>query len=365
MRRNVSVVTVLAMAATVIGVIASSPATAATLAVTNCGDSGPGSLRTSVGGANSGDTIEFAMSPACSLITLASEILITTDDLTIQGPGADDLRISGNDATHVFNNPSATGVTISGLTIERGNAGLYGGGISNTGSMTVADVTLTDNTTGWGAALYNSGTMTVTGSTVSDNNALTTAGGGILNNGGGTMTVTGTVVSGNTAEEAGGISNGGTLIVTGSVLSGNAAAASGGGVQSSGPLTVTDSTVSANTALTGAGIRSTAALTITRTTVSANTTPDGGEGGGIHTAAATTITSSTISDNVATYGGGFFNRGALTIDASTVSGNQGRINGGGVQNYEGSLTVADSTFVGNTAGNGAATITATRTFRSP
>jgi hypothetical protein len=67
-------------------------AAAATGVVTNCNDSGPGSLRQVVADAASGDTVTFAFSPACSLITLTTgEIDILHEDLTIgdSRPGTD------------------------------------------------------------------------------------------------------------------------------------------------------------------------------------------------------------------------------------------------------------------------------------
>jgi hypothetical protein len=52
-------------ASTLIGV---SPAAASTLTVTNCANSGAGSLRQTVANATFFDTIDFALSPACSTI---------------------------------------------------------------------------------------------------------------------------------------------------------------------------------------------------------------------------------------------------------------------------------------------------------
>src|ERR1700733_7777097 len=56
----------------VIDLAVASPAGASTVTVTTCSDSGAGSLRQAVIGASAGDTIDFAPSPSCSLITLTS-----------------------------------------------------------------------------------------------------------------------------------------------------------------------------------------------------------------------------------------------------------------------------------------------------
>ena len=80
-------------------------ASAAPVRVTNCNDSGPGSLRQAVSSANPGQTVNFNLPHRCSTITLASTIVIGTN-LTVAGPGANALAVSGNDANTVFDAPS-------------------------------------------------------------------------------------------------------------------------------------------------------------------------------------------------------------------------------------------------------------------
>ena len=64
--------------------------------VTNCADSGTGSLRASIAAAASGETIDLS-SLACSTITLTSgAIAIAQNGLTIVGPGEHQLTIDGN-----------------------------------------------------------------------------------------------------------------------------------------------------------------------------------------------------------------------------------------------------------------------------
>src|SRR5689334_3580282 len=65
---------------------------AATNVVTNLNDSGPGSLRQTIAEAASGSTITFSVS---GTIDLNGE-LVVSKDLTINGPGAASLIISGN-----------------------------------------------------------------------------------------------------------------------------------------------------------------------------------------------------------------------------------------------------------------------------
>ena len=79
--------------------LASSSAFAATLTVTSSLNSGAGSLRATVGASSDGDVIVFDES--ISLITLSSEIEIATT-LTITGPAADELTISGGSSARIF-----------------------------------------------------------------------------------------------------------------------------------------------------------------------------------------------------------------------------------------------------------------------
>src|SRR6059036_3264841 len=84
------------------------------ITVTNTNDSGPGSLRQALADANDGDTIEFAVT---GTIGLTSGELLVAKNITISGPGAENLAVNGNGKTTVFHIASGETVTISGLTI--------------------------------------------------------------------------------------------------------------------------------------------------------------------------------------------------------------------------------------------------------
>lgn len=91
-------------------------------------------------------------------------------------------------------------------------------------------------------------------------------GGGINNSG--TLTVNNSTIRRNTAYglcgtrhcHGGGIENGGTLTINRSTVSGNSAPVGGGGIENYGPLTVSNSTLSGNSAGQGGGIDGTATL---------------------------------------------------------------------------------------------------------
>ena len=172
-----------------------------TLTVLNHLDSGTGSLRADIAAAHSGDTIVFAPSLDGQTITLTSGELLIKKNLTIAGPGAGELTISGGGLSRVFEVAQKENVTLSGLTISNGLA-VEGGGIENYGTLTLSAGTLSGNTANnEGGGINNYGTVTVSGCTLSNNHA--SYGGGIDNHG--TATVSGgSTLSGNSAAYAGG-----------------------------------------------------------------------------------------------------------------------------------------------------------------
>jgi Ca2+-binding RTX toxin-like protein len=254
----------------------------AVLWVTTAADSGGGSLREAIAQANSAsgaDTVQFAPELANQTITLTLGQLRITDDLTITGLGTDQLTISGNRSSRIFEVTSPT-VEIKGLSLVDGQA-TEGGAILNwSGNVRVEDCTLARNSATTGGAIRSHGTLTVTNSTLEYNSSPgpNGSGGGIWNYGGsatvtnstlahnsagycgggifnadGPLTVTNSTLAYNSANFGGGILNWalGTLTVTNSTLAYNSAAYLGGGIrdEGGGTLTITNSLVGANTAL--------------------------------------------------------------------------------------------------------------------
>jgi hypothetical protein len=277
--------------------------------VMNLNDSGGGSLRDAIASTPAGGTVDF-QAGLSGTITLASELDIGKN-LTIAGPGANVITVSGNHASRVFDFAATFTVAVSGLTIADGRAMAVadvsnGGGILNAGTLTLTGCVLSGNIAsavfGHGGGIYNTGTLTVASSTLSGNSANPTSlflqsaegdGGGIYNTG--MLTVVSSTLSGNSANGfnilggaagGGGIFNGGTLTVTNSTLSGNSASGfgrvgrgHGGGLENlGGTLTLTNCTVSGNSAV-GGGFRfgggidnaGTGTLTIRNTLVAGNT----------------------------------------------------------------------------------------------
>ena len=224
--------------------------------VQNTADSGPGSLRDTIGYANPGDTIVFAPG-VTGTITLSSPLDIEKD-LDIEGPGPESLTISGNKDVGVFvvgANNEATVATIAGLTIADGSA-LDGGGINNGGTLTVTNTTFSGNSASeFGGGIDNEfdDTATVTNCTFSGNSASGNAGGGIENEG--MLTVTNSTFSGNSAFDGGGIDTETqflTATVTNSTFSGNSASDFAGGIYAeTGGLTLANTIIAGNSAPQG------------------------------------------------------------------------------------------------------------------
>ena len=87
---------------------------AATITVTNTNDSGSGSLRQALAVAHDGDRISFAVSSA---ITLTSGGLGITKNVTISGPGFNQLAVNGNQALFALKIFPQRTVSISGLRV--------------------------------------------------------------------------------------------------------------------------------------------------------------------------------------------------------------------------------------------------------
>src|SRR5262249_41590454 len=136
------------------------------------------------GPAGSGtDEIRF-LAGLSGTIPLSEGQLQIRSNLTITGPGAGVLSVSGNNASRVFDvtDPTATAfnVTISGLTITGGkDSNALTGGIFNSENLTVLNCTISDNhTIGDGGGIHSSQiagqnlpTLTVQNTTISGNSA--------------------------------------------------------------------------------------------------------------------------------------------------------------------------------------------------
>ncbi len=270
-----------------------------------------------------------------NVFTANSKALVTISGLTITGG-----FVFNGDGGGVLNfGALALGNdVITGNSTNIAQGGRSGGGVANetpTGpglgiaraTLSIANTVISGNSVqGSGGGLYNTGKVTITQSTIVNNSAST--GGGVANE---TITGEGFVIVP------------ATLSIDNSVISNNEAAGGGGAIYNNGQVTVTRSTIGNNNANVGGGIQ--------------NDSFPGAVGPVIGNL---TINAATVSGNTATNtGGGIRNDGVLVVRDSTLANNKtvGNV-GGGISNggnnsiaSTGTLTVEDSTIVANIDGS--------------
>ncbi|MFN8526938.1 MAG: choice-of-anchor Q domain-containing protein [Chloroflexota bacterium] len=302
------------------------PAHAATRTVTTLEDTFDGtcnadcSIFDAITAAAPGDTIAFQNGLAGTLTLVSGELPINKT-LTIAGPGAKVLAISGNNASRIFNVAGGVALTVTDLTLRNGRdapattPGL-GGAILNFGSLTLSRVAVRDSQarggvsgtagqsgSGGGLASVGSSSLSLTDVAFDNNAAVGGAGSGAgvgtggalsIGAGAGTVTIDRTTFSNNLAQ-------GGNSDTAASVGGGL-----GGAIDSVATMTITNSTFSANAAR--AGTAPTAANA-------------GGSGGAISLTlgalGSATLTNVTIAHNLTT-GGVFSSGGGVLVSSGTV-----------------------------------------------
>ncbi len=210
------------------------------LAVTNNNDSGVGSLRQAVTDAAAGGTIIFAPALSGQTCTLTSGQILLNKNLTIDASAlSGGFIISGNNASRVFEVEATRVVNLKALTIRNG----YASGPAYPGNT--------------GGGIYNSGTLSLTECALTANQAIvgSNPGGGGIENDGGMLTITRSTVSGNSSAFGGGVENfSGILTLNQCTFANNTASLNGGGIFSSGgSISVNQSTICGNAAATGTG----------------------------------------------------------------------------------------------------------------
>ncbi|MGP0050933.1 MAG: Ig-like domain-containing protein [Solirubrobacteraceae bacterium] len=308
---------------------------------------GAGETATLIDGAGLG-------SPCCGTdrdMTVAAGVTLTLEDLTVtngEAPGGSQGSNGANSATGNAGNGGS------------GGTGQNGGGILNAGTLTLDDVAVTDNRAGSGGDGGEGGKAT--GSTGNGGNGgdggAAGQGGGIYNSG--TLTLDDSTISGNDPNngyvggEGGWGGDGGNSVNGTAGMGGDGATlGDGGGIYSTGTLTVTASTIDHNFAgyggeggLGGSG------------TPGGNGGNGGGGawGGGISSVGGSvTITDSTIADNGSGGGGQGLDGGSSNNDIQLGGngGNGGNAgNGGGVriQDATGQPVLLDDTIADNQLG---------------
>jgi Chlamydia polymorphic membrane protein (Chlamydia_PMP) repeat len=249
--------------------------------------------------ANEDSTITFA-SGLSGTITLGSQLPTISQGTTIQGPGAGQLTISGNDASRILYVTAPIGgfeVTVSGLTLARGYSSSEGGAIySYNGNLTISDAVISGNTAdGSGGAVFaysNYGRLSVRDSTLSGNSS--DAGGGAIYDVGTPLTIQGSTFNGNQSADRGGAIGMDSphlpSTIENSTLTGNHTTGGRGGAiysySAQYGLTLSDTTVADNiTAIAGGGVFAHGAfggtpVVLHNSIVAGNTAPSAADLGG-------------------------------------------------------------------------------------
>ncbi len=304
---------------------------AASIPVTNCNDSGPGSYRQAMLDAVSGDTIDLT-GLDCSTITLTTgDVASGVTDLTLQGPGALALTISGGGNFRPLHHLGSGHLSVNDVSIADGKKYVADGDLGNPdgGCITsIGEVTINNSWVKYcdagsssvsnavkGGAVYGQASVTVVNSIISGSTAHSSGfnamGGGVYTPG--DLTIAYSQVADNAVYALGRSTGGGTQV-------GNFYGVPGGGTFAK------YSTFSGNSASVGGGLYATGDVFITNSTISHNA---GGNTGGIL----------------------MFNLGGVTgewkLMNSTVSGNASNLFTGGVYIRGNDARIENSTIAFN------------------
>ncbi len=177
--------------------------------VTSTADTGVGTLRTLiVDSASAGDTIRFSSVIDGDSIVLTNGEIIINRDIILLGNGAGNTIIDGNGTNRVLNISDSVTVEINGMAIQNGflsSRNDSGGGVSNAGSLKIVECEIRSSRThvlSVGGGIYNTGKLSVFNSTLSGN--LARQGGAIFSQFGDSCLLSNVTISGNKATSDGG-----------------------------------------------------------------------------------------------------------------------------------------------------------------
>jgi predicted outer membrane repeat protein len=322
---NGSVVPVLAL------IMLSSPALASTWYVDGVhGDDGNNCKTKATACATIGRAISLAASGDTIQIAAATyqENLSIPFNLTLNGAKAATTIVDGTNTANVFTVGAGISLTLSNLTIKNGVGYSGGGGVDNSGTLTVNKSNFYTNTALSGGAILNTGTATISNSNLSGNSPYFfghSASCGAIDNRS-TMTITNSTFYSNYANNnftsGGAICNGGTLTITRSTFSTNSSQGNNGGYGGAiynyaGTLSVTNSTFSQNSATTSGGAIYSQGGTVQISNSTFGTNPENmGGGGALSNAGSSVLIQNSI---VANSGNGGNCSGTITTDGYNLS----------------------------------------------
>ncbi|MDQ2996410.1 MAG: hypothetical protein M3R61_05060 [Chloroflexota bacterium] len=177
-------------------------------------------------------TVQAAVNDSnCSTINIAAgtynENVTISRSVILQGAGAASTILDGGRNGRVLNIPAAAAqVQLHNVTIQHGHLAIngFGSAISNNGTLSIADSSITDNSvgsSGFGSSIYNNGSLTLNSSQVIRNHHGYTYV-GVIYNDTGTLSINASRISQN---DVSGITNfGGEASINGSIIDANSGA---------------------------------------------------------------------------------------------------------------------------------------------
>jgi len=366
-----------------------------------------GSLRWALDTVEDGGTISFDIPDLPGVISLDQQLVIS-ESVTIEGPGVDQLALSGGPTYRIIGIPTGTpAVIMSGLSFTNGN-GYRGGAISHeSGNLTISSSDFTGNTTriqAHGGAIYSTGDK-LTVNNCSFTNNIGMSGGAIYvdTNSASEVNINSSYFSANSSNQYGGalylgyggldgnevnikiensefhnnVNNtagyaGGAIYVLGPFLvdnlqilscnfSDNVSSGSGGAINCSGTdnAVIEKSYFSNNSSNSYGGaiyLNKVISADINSCVLSGNNS-ENYDGGGIYSRSDSdsnsiiSLRNSTINGNSANYGGGIAvqSYGTFNLLNCTIAGNSASGNGGGIKNpsNSSSINISNCTIYGN------------------
>jgi len=131
--------------------------------VTSTDDSGAGTMRDALSCVASGDTIYFGASLQGQTITISSTPISINKNVVFLADPAEDISVSGQSVSKVFEISAGNNVVLQGLSIIGGTSSM-GNGIDNSGNLVLRDVSLRQHAGDSGATLlHNQGQVTLEG----------------------------------------------------------------------------------------------------------------------------------------------------------------------------------------------------------
>lgn len=334
------------------------------------------SIREAINKANSNpgtDVIYVAVSGVHTLTLTSGSSDQMYGDLDINPNGSDGLIIEGSKHNLVID---ASAINEQAITVHAGNVsmnevtvtggvGIYGGGIVNNGALILSSCNIGGNTAYIrGGGIYNTGYLTIKNYSFVMSNTSGQLGAGVYTTSGSSLTIeSSSYITGNTASDSGAgvyAETGSTVSLSAAHLESNIANNHGGGLyaEQGTTLSVSSSFIENNSAVeNGGGAYVDEAITFSNSTILGNSAKYGGGAYAASNGRISVNQGSVIEQNSSQYhGAGLYSEGDLLVFLSTIDSNVASNNGGGLYGesyiFVGYSDVTNNSAAGNQGGGG-------------